>query len=339
VTRTTILVLSVDEADRLAYCLPAALAQPGARVVVIDNACTDRTAAVCEELGVELVRLDARRSYAAAVNAGLAATAGYLPLGLGAPAGNVAPGIATTQGDVLLLNADCVLGPGFLDAATRALSRDGIGSVAPKLVRATGMTPGERVRVLDTAGMRIDRRRKNGLVGHGEPDDRYGAPAPAFGGDGACVLYRRETLDACALGAEVLDEDMALWASDADLAWRAQLLGWECAYEPGAVAWHVRFYSPTTRAALPEEHRRRQFANRLLMLVKNETAAGLARDAPWIVGYELLALGHVLLRERQLLRGYVDAARLLGAARRRRRVVQARRVRGRRPPFGLTPPR
>lgn len=314
---TTVLVLSVDEADRLAHCLPAALAQPDARVVVIDNACTDRTAALCEELGVGLVRLGERRSYAAAVNAGLAATAG----------------------DVLLLNADCVLAPGFLEAATRAFSGDGVGSVAPKLVRATGMTPGDRLHVLDTVGMRIDRRRKNGLVGHGEPEDRYGARAPAFGGDGACVLYRRSTLDACAIGGEVLDEDMALWASDVDLAWRAQLLGWNCVYEPGAVAWHVRFYSPTTRAALPEEHRRRQFTNRLLMVVKNETAAGFARDAPRILGYELLALGHVLLRERHLLRGYADAVRLLGAALRRRRVVQARRVRARRPPFGLTPPR
>ena len=35
-----------------------------------------------------------------------------------------------------------------------------------------------------------------------------------------------------------------------------------------------------------------------------------ARNLPWILGYELLALGHVLLRERFLWRGYVEAARL-----------------------------
>ncbi len=314
---TTILVLSVDEAGRLAHCLPAALAQPGAHVVVIDNACTDRTVALCEELGVALVRLRERCSYAGAVNAGLAAT----------------------TGDVLLLNADCVLAAGFLEAATAALAGDRIGSVAPKLLRATGMEATERLGVLDTAGMRIDRRRKNGLVGHGEPADRYATRAPAFGGDGACVLYRRAVIDACAVGAEVLDEDMALWASDADLAWRAQLLGWGCTYEPAAIAWHVRFYSPSTRSALPEAHRRLQFTNRLLMLAKNETAAGLARGGPAIVAYEVLALGHALLRERHLLRGYSDAARLLPRTLRRRRVVQARRARGLRPPFGLAPPR
>lgn len=314
VSRTTILVLSVDEADRLAVCLPAALAQPDARVIVIDNACEDGTAALCRELGVEVLPLRPRHSYAAAINAGLAAT----------------------TGDVLLLNADCVLAAGFLEPARRALSHEGVGSVAPRLLRATGMREEDRLDTLDTAGMHVDRRRKNGLVGHGRPATEYARRAPVFGGDGACVLYRREVIDACAIGAEVLDEDMALWASDADLAWRAQALGWGCVYEPEALAWHVRFYSPSTRAALSEQHRRLQFTNRLLMLAKNETPGGLLRHAPWILAYELLALGHVLLRERHLLGGYVDAARGWAAARRRRREMSPSLAR---PPFGVLPPR
>lgn len=311
---TTVLVLSVDEAALLETCLPAALAQEGARVVVIDNACTDETLTLCERLGVQTVRLRTRVSYAAAMNAGLASTDGEA---------------------VLLLNADCVLGDGFLAAARVRLSRPGVGSVAPKLIRATGPTEADRLTVLDTAGMTLDRRRKNALVGHGEPAAAYPRSQAVFGGDGACVLYRREVLDACADGAEVFDEDMALWASDVDLAWRAQLLGWGCVYEPAAVAWHQRFYSPTTRAGVPEHHRRLQFRNRYLMLLKNDTAAGLLRDLPWVLVYELLALGHVLLRERHLLGGYADAVRLAPGARRRRKVVQARAAAAGRVPFGL----
>ena len=87
---------------------------------------------------------------------------------------------------------------------------------------------------------------------------------------------------------------------------------------------------------MAEAHRRLQFRNRYLMWWKNETAAGLARDLPHIALYEVLALGHVLLRERHLLRAYADAARALPGALRRRRVVQARRV-AQRPPFGLQP--
>src|SRR5439155_19472244 len=241
VVKTTILMLSVDEAPLLEYSLPAAVAQEDAEVVVVDNACEDLTATLCERFGARRVRLRERVSYAAAMNAGLAATSGDA---------------------VLLLNADCVLAPGFLAAAVWRLSGPRIGAVAPRLMRSTGMTEAERLDVLDAAGMVVDRRRKNSLVGHNAPARAFSVSGPAFGGDGAAVLYRREVLDACAVGGEVLDEDFELWAADVDLAWRAQLLGWRCVYEPAAVAWHKRFYSPSTRAGLTSEHRRLQFRNR-----------------------------------------------------------------------------
>jgi GT2 family glycosyltransferase len=308
--RTTILLLSVDEAAMLAHSLPAALGQePAGEVVVVDNACTDDTAELAARHGARRLLIEPRRSYAAAINVAIAAT----------------------EGDaVLLLNADCFLRPGFLAAALTQLQRAEVGSVAPKLLRADGLSQ------IDAAGMFIDRRRKNGLVGHGRPADTFTRQGPAFGVDGAAALYRRRTLEDCALGGgEVLDEDMELWASDADLAWRAQLRGWRCVYEPGAVAEHVRTYSPSTRAEVSERHRRLQFRNRYLMMIKNETPAGLARDAAWIAAYEALALGHVLLRERHLLAGYREAWNLRGRARGRRRQVQA----GRRAstPFGLRP--
>jgi GT2 family glycosyltransferase len=309
---TTILLLSVDEGPMLERSLPLALAQePAAEVVVVDNACTDATGQLAERHGVRRLAIEPRRSYAAAINFAIERTGGDA---------------------VLLLNADCFLRPGFLAAALPRLQEEGVGSVAPKLLRADADGP-----EIDAAAMFVDRRRKNGLVGHGAPAQRYRYSAPAFGADGAAAMYRRATLTDCALnGTEVLDEDMELWASDADLAWRAQLRGWRCVYEPAAVAEHVRTYSPTTRARMSESDRRLQFRNRYLMMVKNETAAGLARDGAWIAAYEILALGHVLLRERHLMAGYRDAWRLRRAARRRRELVQA----GRRssPPFALRPP-
>jgi GT2 family glycosyltransferase len=197
------------------------------------------------------------------------------------------------------------------------------------------MEEADRLAVIDTAGMTVDRRRKNSLVGHGAPAGAYARAGEAFGPDGACALYRRAALDAVAVDGEVLDESMALWASDADLAWRVRLAGWRCAYEPAATAWHVRFYSPSTRAVLPADHRALQFRNRLLMLAKNATWADLRGDLHRVLGYELLALGHALLRERTLLPAYRDALALLPATRRRRAAgAAARRVS---PPFGLRP--
>jgi GT2 family glycosyltransferase len=316
VNRTTILVLSVDEAPLLERSLAAAVAQPDAEVLVVDNASRDATRAVAEAGGARVLGLPERVSYAAAINAGIRASDGDA---------------------LLLLNADCVLDAGFLAAARPRLQERGVGSVAPRLVRATGMEPRDRLDVLDAAGMVVDRRRKNTLVGHNEPASAYARAAEVFGGDGACVLYRREVLDACAVGGEVLDENLELWASDVDLAWRSRLLGWRCMYEPRAVAWHMRFYSPTTRSGLPEAHRRLQFRNRLLMMAKNDSWADVRGDLHRIAFYELLAIGHVLLRERHLLQAYADALRALPGARRRRAVVQSRRRA--RPPFGLRAPR
>ena len=328
--RVTVLMLSVDEAPMLARSLPAALAQePRPEVVVIDNASSDATAEVTARHGARPIRLDSRRSYAAAINEGIAATGG--------------------DDAVLLLNADCFLARGFLAAALPHLETPGVGAVAPKLVRVAGApdAPGghgahdahgaQLLGQIDTAAMVIDRRRKNGLVGHGRPAHTYAQAARVFGADGAAALYRRQTLVDCALdGREVLDEDMELWASDADLAWRAQLLGWSAVYEPAAVAEHVRTYSPSTRGQMSEADRRLQFRNRYLMMLKNDTPAALARDLPWVAGYELAALGHVLLRERHLLRGYADAWALRRGALRRRRVVQSRRARS--APLGLRAP-
>jgi GT2 family glycosyltransferase len=362
-------MLSVDEAHRLERSLPAALAQPGADVLVVDNACTDGTAALAREAGARVFSLPERVNYAAAINAGLRAVGGEGREGAAvggaqdADAADADADAADADADaddddadadadadaddadaddadadadaVLLLNADCVLDPGFLAAAVARLAEPGVGSVAPRLLRATGMEEADRLAVIDTAGMTVDRRRKNSLVGHGAPAGAYARAGEAFGPDGACALYRRAALDAVAVDGEVLDESMALWASDADLAWRVRLAGWRCAYEPAATAWHVRFYSPSTRAALPADHRALQFRNRLLMLAKNATWADLRGDLHRVLGYELLALGHALLRERTLLPAYRDALALLPATRRRRAAgAAARRVS---PPFGLRP--
>ena len=316
---TTILLISQDRAHDLRYSLPAALAQPASEVIVIDNASSDGTGRLAREQGAEHLRLDKRVSWAAANNAGIAAA----------------------QGDaVLLLNADCFLEPGFLAAARPRLDDDQrTGMVTPKLIRTTGGQPSDHLDAVDCVGMVIDRRRKNNLAGHGRPSLAYDTASASFGPDGAAALYRRELLDDVAVDGKPLDETFEKWAVDVDLAWRAQILGWRGVYEPAAVAYHVRSYSPSTRAEMPEHDRRIQFRNRYLMMVKNDTAQDLRGDLLRILGYEIAAFGYALVRERHLLGAYGELGRLLPTARRQRREIQSRR-RSRgipRAPFGLEP--
>jgi GT2 family glycosyltransferase len=315
---TTILLISQDRAHDLRYSLPAALAQPGAEVIVVDNASGDETGALAREHGAGHLRLDTRVSWAAANNAGIAAA----------------------QGDaILLLNADCFLAPGFLAAARPRLGERGVGMVTPKLIRTTGGAASGRLDAIDCVGMVVDRRRKNNLAGHGRPSLAYETSGPSFGPDGAAALYSRALLDDVAIDGKPLDETFEKWAVDVDLAWRAQILGWTGVYEPCAVAYHVRSYSPSTRAGVPERDRRVQFRNRYLMMVKNDSLRDLRRDLPRIAGYEMAAFAYALLRERHLLSAYSELCHLVPTARRHRREIQARRRRRGFPraPFGLEP--
>ena len=315
---TTILLISQNRAHDLRHSLPAALAQPDAEVIVVDNASSDETGALAREHGAGHLRLEDQVSWAAANNAGIAAASGDA---------------------VLLLNADCFLEPGFLAAARPHLDEPGVGMVTPKLIRTTGGLPGERLDAIDCVGMVVNRRRKNNLAGHGRPSLAYDTAGPSFGPDGAAALYRRDLLDDVAIDGKPLDETFEKWAADVDLAWRAQILGWGCVYEPCAVAYHVRSYSPSTRAGVPERDRRIQFRNRYLMMVKNDTLQDLRRDLLGIAGYEIAALGYAVVRERHLLGGYRELRDLLPTARRQRREIQARRrMRGSpRAPFGVEP--
>jgi GT2 family glycosyltransferase len=316
---TTILLLSADEAANLRHSLPLALGQEGTRVVVVDNASTDATPELARKHSVERIGLERRVSYAEAMNAGLRATDGDA---------------------VLLLNADCFLTPGFLAAARQRLEEPGVGSVAPKLIRAQGASPDASLDRIDAVGIYMHRSRKNLLAGHGRPLPAFDSPGEVFGADGAAALYRRQTLEECAVEGSFLDEDFESLACDVDLAWRAARLGWRCVYEPHAVALHIRRYRPSTRWLIPERDRRLVFRNRYLMIAKNDAGRDLLRDLPWIAAYELLVLGYALARERHLVRGYVEAARLLpGAIRSRAALRAARRERPlARAPFNALPP-
>jgi GT2 family glycosyltransferase len=320
-------IISTNEGGLLRHALPGALMQEDVEVVVLDNASDDDTGAAAAEFGVRCVRLGERHSFCCAMNVA----------------------VRSVDADaILFLQPDCFLTPGFVAAARRHLDDPSVGSVAPKLIRTEGPREEQRLDTLDTAGMVVDRRRKNGLVGHGGPSLAFNTASPAFGADGAAALYRRETLEDAAVDGQVFDEDLVLtragvpadWGSDADLAWRTRLLGWQCVYEPAAVAYHVRRYSPTNRGRMAEWQRMVQFRNRYLMILKNDPLAALVRDLPRILPYELAALGFALLRERFLLRGYCEAARLFPRMRRKRAGLQRRRrERGApRTPYGLVPP-
>jgi GT2 family glycosyltransferase len=130
--------------------------------------------------------------------------------------------------------------------------------------------------------------------------------------------------DVAVLG-ECFDEDFFAYREDADLAWRARLLGWTCRYEPGAVATHVRRVTPERRAALPPDVNRWSVRNRFLLRIKNQTPWHAIRFLLPTLLRDLQVVGFVLLREWSSLGGLADVVRLLPRTLRKRREIMARR--------------
>jgi GT2 family glycosyltransferase len=238
-------------------------------------------------------------------------------------------GIHRTGGDyVVLLNADVVLTPGFITEMVKAAESDpSVGMVSGKLLRM-----GQNLRppdppVLDSAGMAFSRQMRHFDRGADEIDrGQFEKREYVFGPSGAAPLYRRDMLADTAVDGQVFDEAFVIYREDADLAWRAQLMGWKGLYTPRAVAYHARGLKPG--------HRRRDIApvlnmhsvkNRFLMRLKNQTRRQAVKFAGPAFYRDLLVIGYVLLAEHRSLPALWQVIRLMPATLKKRRVIQAKK--------------
>ncbi len=94
------------------------------------------------------------------------------------------------------------------------------------------------------------------------------------------------------VGPDGRDEDLFAFWEDVDLDWRAAMRGWSTWYEPRAVARHERGGAGPRRTARVEQL---NFQNRLLTLVKNDSATAVRRALPGLVVTTLLKAGELLL--------------------------------------------
>lgn len=226
---------------------------------------------------------------------------------------------AASIGFVLLLNPDVELEPDFAARLIAAMvARPGVAIATGKLLRPDRST-------IDSAGIVFPRHRRPRDRGSEQPDrGQYDRTELVDAASGAAMMLRVEATAELRLEGELFDEDFFAYHEDTDLCWRARRLGWSILYEPRAVALHRRGWQRARRAEMPIAIRRHSFKNHYLQLVKNETAAGLLRNLPWILGWEVLRLGFVVLRDRPLGRAYLEAGRALPGAWRKRRLVRER---------------
>src|SRR5579864_1035473 len=275
-------------------CLESVLEQkyPNLEVIIIDNASTDGTVDLLEPFQ------DTCRIHHNTENAGFAA------------AQNQA--IALSSGEwVLALNHDMLLLPGFIQALVEAGHLDQkIGTVCGKLltIRASFDLPDKQL--VDSTGIYFTPMLRHLDRGSQEVDNgHYLNFEYVFGATAAAALYRRSMIEDISILGEFFDPDFFVYREDADVAWRAQLMGWRCIYTPMARGYHVRNVLPGNRRALPAVINMHSVKNRFLMRIKNMTPDLYRRNWLSITGRDLVVLGACLLHEHTSLKAFAYLAR------------------------------
>ena len=291
-------------------CLESVLAQKYLRkeIIVIDNASTDGTIDILEQFEdrCKIVYNDENIGFAAAQN----------------------QAIRLSQSEwVLTLNPDVLLLPNFIQALVDAgQMHPRAGTVCGKLlaILATFDLPDKPL--VDSTGIYFTPMLRHLDRGSQEVDNGHFLNHEyVFGATAAAALYRREMIEDIAVDGEFFDEEFFVYREDADVAWRAQLLGWRCIYTPHARGYHVRNVLPGNRRALPPVINMHSVKNRFLMRIKNMTPDLYRRNWISITARDIVVIGCCLLREHSSLKAFWYLAKNWRRVMEKRRYIMGRR--------------
>jgi GT2 family glycosyltransferase len=214
------------------------------------------------------------------------------------------------------LNNDTVADPAWLGTLVATAQADPrLGSVASTMLFAS------RPDRVASAGISVHR---DGLaldVGVGWDAARLPrTPQPVFGASAGAALYRRALLADIGLFAE----SFFSYLEDADLAWRARLRGWRAVWAPQARVLHAVSATGGQGSPFKSYHLAR---NRVWCIARNLPGPLLARDWPYIMRYDALAVLYGLARHNPaLIQGRLAGLQALPQVLAQRRAIQARRT-------------
>jgi GT2 family glycosyltransferase len=306
----SVLIVTHNDAKVLPQCLESVRQQdyPSTECIIVDNASTDDTRALLSNLkgACRLVFNETNRGFAAAQNQALQYARG---------------------GWILLLNPDVILSPSFLtELVAAAEAHPAIGMASGKLLRWRPGGDPPLTNLIDSTGIFFRRNLRHLDRGAEEVDrGQYDQVAYVFGVTGAAALHRRKMIEDVSVMGEFLDEDFFLCRDDADLAWRAQLMGWRCIYTPRAVGWHIRRVTPSRFRELPLVVNWHSVKNRFIMRAKNASPFLCLRLMLPVTWRDCLILGYSLLVDRRLLSAFTYLWTHRKAIRAKRKWIQERR--------------
>ena len=222
-------------------------------------------------------------------------------------------GIRRATGDyIALLNNDIRLEPEWLASMIAALDTEAsLGSCACKMLLYH-----ERD-TIDSAGINLLKNGGGSNRGFRQADNElFQHRAMVFGACAGAALYRAEMLRHIGL----FDEDLFIYYEDVDLAFRAQLAGYNCLYVPEAVAYH-HHAATSSRLGTRLYYTSR---NNLLVVAKNMPLALLLRYLPSILWRQLTFFLSMILQGQigMCVRACVDMLRMLPLMLRKRQTAR-----------------
>jgi len=300
----SVTIVTYNSGRFIKRCLESVLAQkyPHKEIIIIDNASTDGTADILEQFEdrCQIIYNSENVGFAAAQN----------------------QAIRMSSGDwILALNPDLLLLPGFIQALVEAGNiSPKVGSVCGKLLTMTATFDLPEKPLVDSTGIYFTPMLRHLDRGSQEVDNGHFLKHEyVFGASAAAALYRREMIEDVSIGGEFFDTDFFVYREDADVAWRAQLLGGKCIYTRLARGYHVRSARPGKRRALPAVINMHSVKNRFLMRIKNMTPDLYRRNWFSITLRDLMVVAWCLLWEHSSLTAFWYLVRNW------RRVVEKRR--------------
>lgn len=308
--RVSVTIVTYNSGRFIKRCLESVLAQQysNKEIIIVDNASSDGTIDILEQFEdrCRIIYNDENIGFAAAQNQAIS---------------------ASNSDWVLTLNPDVLLLPDFIQALVEAGQFDArIGTVCGKLltILATFDLPDKPL--VDSTGIYFTPTLRHLDRGSQEVDNgHYLRHEYVFGATAAAALYRRRMIEDISLGNEFFDPDFFVYREDADVAWRAQLLGWRCIYTPHARGYHVRNVLPGNRRALPSVINMHSVKNRFLMRMKNMTADLYRRNWASITARDIVVVCCCLVREQSSLKAFWYVARNWSRVMGKRREIMSRK--------------
>ncbi len=308
--KVCVAIVTYNSGRYIRRCLQAVLAQQGValEVIVVDNASTDDTRGILKEFRgrIRVIQNASNTGFADGQNTAIRATRSKW---------------------VLTLNPDVLMEPGFIANLVRASNADShVGAVCGRLLSiGPGFEPLNEP-LIDSTGIFFTPTMRHFDRGWHLPDGpSFQNVEYVFGASAAAALFRRRMIDDIAIDGNFFDPDFFVYREDADVAWRALLLGWRCIYTPYAVAHHVRTVTPANRRSLPALINMHSVKNRFLMRIKNATFGLYRRHWLSMTARDLLVVVASVVWEPTSLGAFWRLARCLPRALHGRRQIMGRR--------------